>query len=149
MYVDTSVFGGAFDAEFERASKEFFRQILSGSHIAVVSALVEDELRESPAEVNTLYQSVASIAEQAFVDDYSNSLAEAYLAAGILTARSIIDASHVALATIANCSAIVSWNFRDIVHFEKIPLYNAVNRIHGYNEIGICSPFEVIDYGNE
>ena len=35
----------------------------------------------------------------------------------------------VALATVSKCSLIVSWNFKHIVHFEKIPLYNAVNTL--------------------
>ena len=44
---------------------------------------------------------------------------------------------------------IVSWNFRHIVHFQKIPLYNAVNKLHGYAELGIYSPQEIITYEDE
>ena len=39
----------------------------------------------------------------------------------------------------------VSWNFQHIVHFQKIPQYNAVNALHGYNSIAIHSPREVIN----
>ena len=56
---------------------------------------------------------------------------------------------HVALATTAKCDLIVSWNFKHIVHFEKIPKYNAVNTLQGYGKIGIYSPLEVIAYENE
>ena len=38
---------------------------------------------------------------------------------------------------------IVSWNFRDIVNFRKIPLYNAINATLGYGNIAIYSPLEV------
>jgi hypothetical protein len=55
----------------------------------------------------------------------------------------------VALATVSECSLIVSWNFRHIVHFEKIPMYNAVSTLHGYKEIDIFSPLEVIYYQQE
>ena len=41
--------------------------------------------------------------------------------------RHSADALHVAQATVASCRVIVSWNFKHIVHFAKIPLYNAVN----------------------
>jgi hypothetical protein len=75
-------------------------------------------------------------------------LQEAYLKAGILSARSEDDALHVAIATVARCSLIVSWNFRHIVHFEKIPLYNAVNTLKGYGTIGIFSPLEVFGFGS-
>jgi hypothetical protein len=40
---------------------------------------------------------------------------------------------------------IVSWNFRHIVHFQKMPLYNAVNALHRYPAIEIHSPAEVIE----
>ena len=43
----------------------------------------------------------------------------------------------------------MSWNFRHIVHMEKIPLYNAVNMARGYPTIGIYSPQEVIRYAEE
>jgi hypothetical protein len=37
----------------------------------------------------------------------------------------------------------VSWNFKHIVHFEKIMRFNAVNLESGYREISIFSPREV------
>lgn len=44
---------------------------------------------------------------------------------------------------------IVSWNFKHIVHFEKIPLYNAVNTLQGFGPIQIYSPLEVAGHGNQ
>jgi len=41
---------------------------------------------------------------------------------------------------------IVSWNFRHIVNFRKIPLFNAVSVLKGYRQIAIHSPMEVISY---
>ena len=41
---------------------------------------------------------------------------------------------------------IVSWNFKHIVHFDKIRQYNAISALNGYREIDIRSPAEVIDY---
>ncbi|GAB4162842.1 MAG: hypothetical protein Fur005_21790 [Roseiflexaceae bacterium] len=73
---------------------------------------------------------------------------QAYLAAGIVTAKWATDALHVALATVSGCELIVSWNFKHIVHFEKIPLYNAVNTLEGYGAVAIFSPREVISYGD-
>jgi len=43
---------------------------------------------------------------------------------------------------------IVSWNFKHIVQYDKIPLYNAVNTLQGYGNIGIFSPLEVV-YGKD
>lgn len=50
---------------------------------------------------------------------------------------------HIALATVAEVDILVSWNFRHIVHFEKIRQFNAANLEMGYRTIGIHSPREV------
>jgi len=69
-----------------------------------------------------------------------------YVSSGVVTEKSLGDALHVAIATVSGCDLIVSWNFRHIVHFDKIPKYNAVNVLNGYGHIGIYSPSEVIHY---
>lgn len=48
VYVDTSVFGGVFDGEFQRASQDFFDQIKNGQFILITSAVVgRDRARAS------------------------------------------------------------------------------------------------------
>ena len=42
---------------------------------------------------------------------------------------------------------LVSWNFRHIVHFEKIRLFIAVDLEQGYKPHQIYSPREVMHYG--
>jgi hypothetical protein len=74
-------------------------------------------------------------------------LQNAYIKEGIVTEKFLPDALHVALATVSEASMIVSWNFKHIVNFQKIPLYNAVNTLKGYEHIAVYSPLEVI--GNE
>ena len=76
-------------------------------------------------------------------------LQQAYLDAGILTPKWEDDALYVALATVSGCKMIVSWNFRHIVHFQKIPQYNAVNALNGYDPIAIHSPLEIPDDDEE
>ena len=76
-------------------------------------------------------------------------LRQAYLKEEIVSTKYAADALHVALATVSNAKMIVSWNFKHIVHFQKIPLYNAVNKIKGYDSIDIYSPLEVIDNEDE
>jgi hypothetical protein len=55
----------------------------------------------------------------------------------------------VAIATVSGCPLIVSWNFRHIVSFRRIPLYNAVNVIAGYGPTAIHSPREVVESEEE
>jgi hypothetical protein len=59
---------------------------------------------------------------------------------------SFADAEHIACASVAAVDLIVSWNFRHIVHFDKIRGYHAVNLVNGYNAIPIYSPKEVVGH---
>lgn len=93
-----------------------------------------------------IYDDMIEIAEIVDVSKEALQLRDAYLKAGIVTPKYSDDALHVALASVSNCSLIVSWNFKHIVHFEKIPLYNAINILNGYSEIKFFSPLEVIKY---
>ena len=88
-------------------------------------------------------------AEILAVDEPVRALQAAYLAEGIVTPKSSQDALHVALASVAQADLIVSWNFRHIVHFDKIRGYNAVNRLNGWRELAIHSPREVVTYEDE
>ena len=149
VYVDTSVFGGFFDREFSDPSQIFFDEIKRQRFTLVSSAVVQAEIEPSPEKVRKLFDEMIVMADMAHVDSATLALQESYLKEGIVTANSSDDALHVALATIAKCDLIVSWNFKHIVHFEKIPKYNAVNILQGYGNIGIFSPLEVIAYENE
>ncbi len=51
VYVDTSVFGGAFDREFEKASRVFFDMARLGEFTLVISSTVYDEMRDAPEPV--------------------------------------------------------------------------------------------------
>ena len=146
IYADTSVFGGMFDVEFQRPTRVFFEQVRDGRFHLVSSTLVLDELSEAPRKVQGFFNEMASVAEVTDVPPDSIVLRDAYLKAGIVGAASLADAQHVAIATVLACVTIVSWNFRHIVHFQKVPLYNGVNRVQGYPEIGIYTPQEVIGY---
>jgi hypothetical protein len=74
----------------------------------------------------------------------AEALRDAYLAAGVVGQASMEDAEHIAIASVAAVDLIVSWNFRHIVHFEKIAGYNAVNLLQGYPPLRIFSPKEVV-----
>ena len=149
VYADASVYGGAFDEEFEVTSRAFFDQVCADRFRLVVSTVVCDELEDAPESVRDLFAELRQIAEAIDVTKEAIELQEAYLAAGIVGKKWETDALHVAVATESRCPVIVSWNFKHIVNFQKIPLYNGVNLIHGYNPIAIHTPQEVISDENE
>jgi len=80
------------------------------------------------------------------VTEQTLALVAAYEARRILPRRYNADMLHIALATVAEVDAIVSWNFRHIVRLEKIRQFNAVNVELGYRALSILSPREVTTY---
>jgi predicted nucleic acid-binding protein len=149
VYADTSVYGGVIDEEFETPSRQFFDEVRSGRFHLVVSAIVADELRGAPQPVRTLFEAIRQSAEVVDVAEEAIHLQQAYVNAAIVSAKWATDALHVALATVAQCRLIVSWNFRHIVNFRRIPLYNGVNLAQGYGVIAIHTPQEVITREDE
>jgi len=145
-YVDTSVYGGVFDDEFDIASQKFFNQVKGKEFILVTSVVVQDELNSAPEDVKVFFFEMLSYSEIIPMTQEALNLRESYLEAGIVSSKYANDALHVAMATIAGCDMILSWNFKHIVHFDKIPLYNAINVLKGYHPISIYSPWEVIRY---
>jgi len=144
VYVDTSVFGGSFDAEFAAESERFFDLVRSGRVRILVSEVVVRELASAPVRVRELLRSLPedSVEQVRLTRDVID-LRDAYLAAGILDSQSTDDAAHVAAATVARADAIVSWNFKHIVRIDKMRAYNQVNLQTGFGLLSIVSPQEV------
>lgn len=96
-------------------------------------------------QVRERYEQLEVLSEQLEISETTVLLQQAHLDAGIVSRKWEADALHVAVATAAECRLIVSWNFRHIVNFQKIPLYNAINVGRGFGTIAIHSPREVIE----
>jgi len=146
IYLDTSVFGGVFDEEFKKPSKMLFQQIKSGLYTLVTSAVVQQEIIGAPQVVTDLFDEMIPLAELIDVNENALKLRNAYLEAKIVSVKYSEDALHVALATVAECKLLVSWNFKHIVNIKRIQGYNAVNIKNGYKELEIRSPREFMIY---
>ncbi len=145
VYADTSVFGGVFDEEFETASRVLFDAIKKGSFKLITSELVREEIQVAPKKVIDIFEEFLVIAEIVEITDSALQLQQSYIEAGVVSEKYATDAMHVALATVSSADLIVSWNFKHIVNFQKIPLYNAVNTLNRFGEVAIYSPLEVIE----
>ena len=138
-----------FDEEFDVASRAFFDLVKRGRFELVVSDICRLEIEQAPSHVKEYFDGLLAYMHLAPVDEHVLDLRDAYLSAGVVGQRSLDDAAHVAAATVADVELIVSWNFRHIVHFEKIRLYNAVNALEGYRSLEIRSPMEVLEYEDQ
>jgi len=145
VYADASVFGGWFDPEFDAATERFLERVRRGEVRLVVSGAVRDEIARAPEHVRRLFAALVPAAEVVEVPDEAVQLQQAYIRHGVVSERWDADARHVAAATVLGCDAIVSWNFRHIVNWRRIRLYNEVNALAGYGPLAIHSPMEVVD----
>lgn len=147
IYVDTSVLGGCFDAEFAPWSKGLVEDFRRGVFQPVLSGVTAEEISRAPEQVRGLHEELTSLgAEIVTTSPEALRLLAAYERRGILGARYRNDLLHIALATVATVDALVSWNFRHIVRMEKIQLFNDVNVELGYRALAIHSPREVTTY---
>lgn len=145
IYLDTSVIGGCLDEEFSEASNSLLEKASRGEVLLMISSLTQAELNRAPLEIQKVLEDIPEkVIEPAFISIESESLRDKYLDAGVVGASSSQDAHHVAIATVERADIIVSWNFKHIVHFDKIRGFNAVNLREGYPPIEIHCPLEVI-----
>ena len=146
IFVDTSVFGGMFDSEFERDTRVFFREAVSGRFLLAVSKQVYGEIIPAPARVKSFFD--ALLPQMILFNDSHEvqRLVDAYLDRKIVGKKSLNDALHVAYATVYGCSGLISWNFKHIIHEDKSLAFNLVNMEQGYPQIFIASPREIIDH---
>ena len=149
VYADTSVFGGARDREFREISEPFFDRVRSGEITLVISSVVLGELAGAPEDVRAFFEELSPLIERVEIENDAYALQDAYLHAQVVNPKWDVDALHVAVATVSGCRAIVSWNFKHIVNFKRIPLYNGVNQTEGYSPIAIHTPPEVVCYEEE
>lgn len=148
--MDTSVFGGYFDQEFEDFTKPLFERIILGEFTILYSSITQQELMAAPAKVQNL---VLDLKEE-HTDWLSLSkealeLAGHYLSEGVVGKTSFVDCQHIAMATIYHADLLISWNFKHIVNIERIRGYNSVNIKFGYRNLEIRSPRDLMHYEND
>ena len=146
IYIDTSVIGGLFDVEFESASRTFFEAVERREIILVTSDLLQAELTGAPDRVRNYLDGLAAArVEMIQLTDEAVTLADRYLSEKVVGATSRTDCQHIAIATISQVDALVSWNFKHIVNLRRIRGYNSVNLKAGYPTLEIRTPEEVVE----
>lgn len=149
LYLDTSVFGGYFEREFELWTKILFNQIYKGEYTIVYSRLTDMELLPAPERVKKLIDSIPGFCmEYIDITDNAIELAEHYLKENVVGKTSRADCTHIALATLNHADILVSWNFKHIVNVNRIRGYNAVNYKFGHKILEIRTPREILEYEN-
>jgi predicted nucleic acid-binding protein len=145
VYLDNSVLGGYFDSEFKEPTQRLWRMAEAEECRFVASVITQQEAALAPSRVVRLFA-------RTFPDDSAllrlvpraQELAQAYLAAGVVSATYVDDARHVAIATTHGIGVLVTWNFRHLANYRREAGFNRVNLQNGYPAIRIISPLEIV-----
>ncbi len=147
FYFDTSVFGGAFDKEFDEVTLQLFERVKLGRLVCLFSDLTETELLNAPEKVKALFKDLPKgNMEKVEVTDEVLTLASTYVDEGVVGKTSFDDCIHIATATISKADILVSWNFKHIVNVYRIRGYNSINIRLNYHSLEIRSPKEILEY---
>jgi len=145
IYIDTSVIGGYYDIEFETATRQLFERIANKEFEVYFSEVNEEELLFAPQHIKEIKNLIpADCFYYLEITEEARQLAQLYISEKALGRASENDAYHIALASINRIDCLISWNFKHIVNYDKIRMFNAVNMRFGYPLINICSPLEFI-----
>ena len=149
FYLETSVWGSLGRRQPRDRKQVVHRllQLLDGVRgTCVISDVVIAEMQDAdPRDVAEIRRRIDATQHLVHpISEPMESLALAYIAAGILPEGREADAIHVAAATCLELDYLVSWNHRHMTRPRKRVQYEAVNQLHNYLKTPrICNPFEV------
>src|SRR3990170_2392275 len=151
LYIETSVWNFCFadDApEKKEITLRFFEKVEQGEYEVFISDAVLNEISRAKDDKKNLlldlirkYQPKRLVITEEIV-----SLAQKYIAEGILPAGKFEDAIHAATATIFEMDALISWNLKHLSNLKKMEMINGVNMKEGYSKrLELITPMEVSD----
>ena len=139
IYAETSVINGYYSKQVRIASASnlFFGLIREGNVIAHVSdyVLIEINRTTDQTKKNKLLDLISLCRADAPSGKKVSDVAEIYVKKGMIPARYIFDAYHIASASIGGYEALVSWNFEHIVRAKTEKMLEDIN-----SELGIHIP---------
>jgi len=147
FYIDTSVWGGIFDKEFEQETTLLFDMAKLEQIECLYSDITESELTKAPENVWLFFDTFQNKQKVEITPEILK-LAETYVNENVVGKTSFDDCVHIATATVYRADLLVSWNFKHIVNVYRIRGYNAINMKLGYPILSIHSPKEIVSYGN-
>ena len=151
LYLDSSVVGWSLNQGHPERCAEanrLLRQIAAGSFVGAYSWVMVAEINDAPRRVRQrLWRKVKEAHLRQVppkLKHDAHELATTYCARGIVPPDFVADARHIAIATLWNADALVSYNFEHIVNLDTMVEVNRVNRELGRAEVFLCQTKEVI-----
>ena len=158
IYLDTSVINFLFAEDAPQYREDtimfFDNAIRPGLIQCFVSEYVIQEINKTSDAtkreklLNVLSEYPIEIIEVSATE--VESIANTYIQAGVIPAKKIYDAYHLAVATLAEMNFVVSWNFKHLANIQKEKKIVGINAMNDYwTNFRIITPLEVINYDYE
>ena len=150
IYLETTMFNYYVDETKEDClvTVALFDAIASGLFIGYTSAYTIGELESAAEPKRTRMLDLVKKYHITVLgaSDKAEHLAGMYVQNGIIPEKKIIDAQHIAIATVNDIGLIFSYNFKHINKLKTKNMVPAINLNEGYRPVIITQPKEVIDY---
>ncbi len=152
LYIETSTWNFVFaddSPEKMATTKEFFDLVRRGVYEIYISEVVQAEINRAPGgiknKLSQLIEEIEPIVLKLTVE--AENLAEIYIKRKIIPDKKVEDALHVAVATVEELDAVVTWNYKHLANIRKAELFFGVNLEQGFHKkVEIITPWEVIGY---
>ena len=150
LYLETSVWNFIFadDApELRDLTLQFFGMVERQVYEIYISDLVIFEIGKASGKKREQLMGVIEKYKPIVLQSNPKvqELADRYLEAKIVPLKKKEDALHVAIATLEEMDAIISWNFEHLANLRKAEIFHAVSVINGYpRRVEISTPMEVL-----
>ena len=150
LYLETSVWNFVFadDApELRDLTLQFFDMVKRQVYDVYISDLVIFEIGKASGKKKEQLMGVIEQYQPTVLESnpVAQDLADRYLEAKIVPAKKKEDALHVAIATLGEMDAVVSWNFEHLANLRKSEIFYAVSVMNGYHRrVEIITPMEVL-----
>ena len=150
LYLETSVWNFVFaeDApEKQDVTVEFFKKVKQGEYDVFISQAVLNEIdKAGEAKKRQLMQLIKECNPQMLdITQEAVDLSKEYLSQKIIPEAKAEDALHVAVASVFEMDAVITWNNRHLANLRKMEKINGINLREGYSKhIELVNPMEVI-----
>ena len=151
LFIETTVFNFYFEGKHGKKQQDairLFEEIAKGRYEAYSSDEVFKELIKASSDkhnkMKTLFEKY--IKRTLETTPETKCIAELYIKKGIIPAKSIKDALHIACAGVNNLDFVISYNLGHIIKTKTMIGTGFVNLREGYRQIGLSTPTEVLNY---
>ena len=152
LYIETSTWNFYFaddSPEKMAITKEFFGLISKGIYKIYISEVVLAEINRAPEVIKVKLLNLIDRVELTVLKLTAGAekLADIYVKRKIIPDKKIEDALHVAIATIEELDAVITWNYKHLANLRKAELFFGVNVESGFHKkVEIITPLEVAGY---